>query len=312
MPADRLVEGYKRVMRTLYDPTLRNYFHRCRRLLDRLGPNPRYRRPIAAREIRALLRSLRTIPARRYGRQYLRFLLWCARRHPSMFAEAVRLGIQGFHFEAITREALACDAIRHESIRVADRFRERAAQRVGRARRLGALEAQRVRALAAERARVLRELRRRIRALSPDTRAAAATAYADAVERLDTLFAEYAPSVARAYEAGSRRLATLRKSFHRDVDRIHARYVEARERANRGVADLNRELQQLYRLRRDVLKRAAGVPAQARRPPSRGRRDTGSGVSASHGASRGRHRQPELFQHGPEPRVVEQPLVFGP
>jgi radical SAM superfamily enzyme YgiQ (UPF0313 family) len=256
MPTDRLVDGYKRVMRTLYDPTLSNYFHRCRRLLDRLGPNPRYTRPVAAGEIRAMLRSLRTIPSRRYGRQYLRFLLWCARRHPSRFPEAVRLGIQGFHFEASTREALACDAIRHDSIRVADRFRERAAQLVGRARHLGALEAQRVRALAEERARVLSRLRRRIRALSPDTRAAAATAYADAVKRLDTLIAEHAPSVARTYEAGSRRLATLRKSFHRDVDRIHARYAEARERASRGVADLNRELRQLYRLRRDVLKRA--------------------------------------------------------
>jgi hypothetical protein len=125
------------------------------------------------------------------------------------------------------------------------------------------LEAERIRALVAERARILRRLRRRIGTLAPDTRAAAATAYGDAVKRINDLFAEYAPSAAGAFEAGSRRLeagsrrlATLRKSFRRDINRIYSRYVEARERASRGVADLNREFQSLYRMRRDAPKRA--------------------------------------------------------
>jgi radical SAM superfamily enzyme YgiQ (UPF0313 family) len=253
MPADRLAEGYKRVMHTLYDPTLRNYFDRCRRLLDRLGPKPRYRRRFAANEIRALVRSFRTILSRRYGRQYLRFLLWSAWRHPSMFGEAVRFAIQGFHFEAITHEALACDEIRHESNRLADRFRERVAHLAGRARSLGALEAERIRALVAERACVLRRLRRRIRKLPPGSRAAAASVYGDAVNRINSLFEEYAPSAARAFEAGSIKLAKLRRSLQRDVDRICARYVEARAR---GVAEFNRELRLLDRLRRDALKRA--------------------------------------------------------
>jgi len=256
MPADRVAEGYKRVLRTLYDPTLRNYFDRCRRLLDRLGPNPQFTRPVIARELRALFRSLRTIVSRRYGRQYLRFLLWCARRHSSRFPEAVRLGIQGFHFEAITREALACNAIHHDSIRVAERFRERIALLAGRAGRRGASEAERIRALFAERARVLRGVRRRIRKLAPDTRAAAATAYGDAVKRINALLAEYAPSRAGALEAGSRKLAKLRAAARRDADRIRAHYLEARERASGGVAELNRELRSLYRMRSETLKRA--------------------------------------------------------
>jgi hypothetical protein len=256
MPPDRLADGYGRVLGTLYDPTLRNYFDRCRRLLDRLGSNPRFTRPVVAREIRALFRSLRTTVSKRYGREYLRFLLWCARRHPFKFPEAVRLGIQGFHFEGITREALACKAIRNDSIRIADRFRERMMQLAGEARRLRASEAERIRALVAERARVLRRLRRRIRKLAPDTRAAAATAYGDAVKRINELFAAYAPSAARTFEAGSRRLAIIRKSFRRDVDRMRARYLDARERASRGVAEFSKELQMLHRMRRDVLKRA--------------------------------------------------------
>lgn len=258
MPAERLARGYKHVLRTLYDPTLRNYFERCRRLLDRLGPNPRFARSLVAREVRALLRSLRTIFSKRYGRQYLRFLLWCARRHPSSFSEAVRLGIQGFHFEAITREALACDAIRRDSTRAAERL-------ASAVRRLRSLDADRIRALVAERGRVLRRLRRRIGRLAPDTRVAAAAAYADAVRRINDLIAEHAPQAADAMQAGARHLGTLRRSFRRDVERIRARYVEARERAGRSVGKLGQELQSLYRMRREALKRAR---RQVRRLPA--------------------------------------------
>ena len=257
MPADQLAAGYKRVMRTLYDRRLRNYFDRCRRLLDRLGPNQRYTRKIVVREIGALLRSLRTIPFRSYGRQYLRFLLWCTRRHPARFPEAVRLAIQGFHFQAITHEALACDAIRQESSRVTDRYREQVAEFMDEARRRGAVKAKRIRALAADRARELRRLRRRIRKLAPDTRAAAATAYGEAVTRVNALLAEVSPARARAMEAGAKRTwPPCTAPCRGDVERIRSRHLEARERAGQGVEDFKRELRALYRLRREALKRA--------------------------------------------------------
>ena len=246
MPADRLAEGYKRVLHTLYDPTLRNYFERCRRLLDRLGPNPRFTRPVVAREVRAICRSLKTIVFKRYGRQYLRFLLWCVRRHPSQFPEAVRLAIQGFHFEGITCQALAFSALRDDSTRVADRIRQRLVELAGIARRLDASESTSIRALVAERSHLLRRLRRQILRLAPETRAAAATAYGDALKRINDLFAEYAPSAASRFEAGSRRLVILRKSIRRDIDRIRTRYLEA------GA----QELRSLYRMRRDALKQA--------------------------------------------------------
>jgi radical SAM superfamily enzyme YgiQ (UPF0313 family) len=246
MPADRLAEGYKRVLHTLYDPTLRNYFERCRRLLDRLGPNPRFTRPVVAREVRAICRSLKTIVFKRYGRQYLRFLLWCVRRHPSQFPEAVRLAIQGFHFEGITCQALAFSALRNDSTRVADRIRQRLVELAGMARRLDASESTSIRALVAERSHLLRRLRRQILRLAPETRAAAATAYGDALKRINDLFAEYAPSAASRFEAGSRRLVILRTSIQRDVDRIRTRYLEA------GA----QELRSLYRMRRGALKQA--------------------------------------------------------
>jgi len=256
MPADTLAAGYKRVLRTIYDPTLRNYFDRCRRMLARLGPNPFFTRHVVAREFRALLRSLGPILSRRYGRQYLRFLLWCARHHPSRFPEAVRLGIQGFHFESITRQAMACNAVQRDSRRAADRFRERLAQLAFETRRVRASEARRIHTLAAERARILRLIRRRLRRLAPDSRAALATAYVDAAKRLNALFAEHAPSAAGTIEAGWKSLETLRKSIRRDVDRVRSRCLEERDRVRRGVGELGQVHRTLDRMRRDVLKKA--------------------------------------------------------
>ncbi len=248
MPAELLVTGYKRVMSTLYDPTLANYFSRCRRLFDRLGPNRCFTRRIVGYELRALLRSLATIPTRRFGRQYLRFLLWSLFRHPARFPEAVRLAIQGFHLEAITREALTCDRIRDESMRLAVRFREWLAQLGG--------GSGRVPQLLAERARALRQLRRKIRRLAPETRPVGVTAYRGLVKRVDALIEEHVPTAARAFAAGSARLASLRDACRRDAELIRARYLEACEGAKRGVADLDRELQVLYEARCDILKRA--------------------------------------------------------
>ena len=244
-------------MRTLYDPTLRNYFERCRRLLGPARSRTRGSRVPSspARSGPCCARSGRSSPNGTAG-SISASCCGAPGAIPSRFPDAVRLGIKGFHFEAITREALACNAIRHDSTRVAERFRPRLAQLAEEARHQGASEAERIRALVAERARALRRLRRRIRKLAPDTRAAAATAYGDALKRINDLFAEHAPSAAGAFEAGSRRLATLKTSVRRDVDRIRARYVEARERAGRGAAELGQELRSLYRMRRDALKRA--------------------------------------------------------
>jgi len=76
------------------------------------------------------------------------------------------------------------------------------------------------------------------------------------VKRINDLFAEYVPTVARTFEAGSRHVANLRTSIQWDVDRIRARYLEARARAGHGAADLGQELRSLYRMRREVLKQA--------------------------------------------------------
>lgn len=107
MPAGQLAAGYRKLVGALYDPALRSYFGRCRRMLRvRTPPVPCGQRT-GWREVRAFLLSILTIPLRPYGRQFLRFLLWTLLRRSRRFPDAVRLGILGFHLQAITAEMLS-------------------------------------------------------------------------------------------------------------------------------------------------------------------------------------------------------------
>jgi radical SAM superfamily enzyme YgiQ (UPF0313 family) len=104
---DVLITGYKRVLSTLYDPTLRNYFERCWVLIQHL-PTTQYRvRCVGSREIKAFLRTLWRQLLSRQGLAYARFLARVLRQRPRMFPEAVRLAIEGYHFEKVTRQVVA-------------------------------------------------------------------------------------------------------------------------------------------------------------------------------------------------------------
>jgi radical SAM superfamily enzyme YgiQ (UPF0313 family) len=104
---DLLITGYKRVLSTLYDPTLTNYFERCWVLIQNLSiANFRVRR-VESRDLKAFLKTLwRQIPSRQ-GLAYARFLARVLRQRPKMFPEAVRFAIEGYHFEKVTRQVVA-------------------------------------------------------------------------------------------------------------------------------------------------------------------------------------------------------------
>ena len=104
---DTLVAGYKRVLSTLYDPTLRNYFERCWVLLQHLPPaNYRVRR-VGGRDVKAFLKTLWRQLLSRQGPAYANFLARVLRSRPRMFPEAVRFAIEGYHFEKVTRQVVA-------------------------------------------------------------------------------------------------------------------------------------------------------------------------------------------------------------
>ena len=116
MPAERLLAEYRRVVSTLYEPTLRRYFERCWTFLQRLGPRARRGRPLRLGELGALPRSLWRQLLSRQGPSYARFLLRVIFRRPRQFPEAVRLAIMGHHFERVTRQSIEVHALR-ESVR---------------------------------------------------------------------------------------------------------------------------------------------------------------------------------------------------
>ncbi|HVR07837.1 MAG TPA: B12-binding domain-containing radical SAM protein, partial [Thermoanaerobaculia bacterium] len=103
-----LIEGYRRVLATLYEPGLRNYFARCWTLLSNLGPGvASRRREVQSGELLALVRSLRRQLFSRQAPAYLGFLLRTLLRRPRQLPMAFGLAIMGLHFEKFTRQTLA-------------------------------------------------------------------------------------------------------------------------------------------------------------------------------------------------------------
>ena len=104
---DTLIAGYKRVLSTLYDPTLRNYFERCWVLIQHLPPANYRVRQVGSRDIKAFLKTLWRQLLSRQGPAYASFLARVLRHRPRMFPEAVRFAIEGYHFEKVTRQVVA-------------------------------------------------------------------------------------------------------------------------------------------------------------------------------------------------------------
>ena len=113
---DELVEGYRRVLSTLYGPRLESYFARCRTLLARLGPRPRGNRRSTRAEITGFLRSIWLQLFSRQGPAYARFLAWVALTRPSQFPEAAAMTIKGWHLQLFTQQMLAAHAFQSEAL----------------------------------------------------------------------------------------------------------------------------------------------------------------------------------------------------
>ncbi len=109
MAPEKLKAGYKKVLGTIYDTNLKNYFARCNHLLDNLTSTGYSQRNIRLHEIRALLKSLAIQPFTSYGWQYLKFITRNLRKNPHLFAEVITHAVMGHHFHVITQETLKAD-----------------------------------------------------------------------------------------------------------------------------------------------------------------------------------------------------------
>jgi radical SAM superfamily enzyme YgiQ (UPF0313 family) len=108
-----LLAGYKRVLRTLYQPSLRNYFARCYTYLDNWKQrNLSQDSGFEMRDLRAILKSVKRQVFSRQGPAYLKFMAKVIFNFPGKFGDAVRLAIIGYHYERVTRQQLMTDEFR--------------------------------------------------------------------------------------------------------------------------------------------------------------------------------------------------------
>jgi radical SAM superfamily enzyme YgiQ (UPF0313 family) len=158
-----LIDGYRKVLASLYGPDLRTYFARCRTLLAGMGHWPRRRGSPSRAEILALIRSLRLQLFSRQGPAYAAFLAHTLFTRPMVLGMSIRLAIKGWHLQRFTAQMLAAEAFRTtalEGYERAEGLLERAATPSERLRRK--TERQVI--------RTIRRLRRRYRRLRPEFR----------------------------------------------------------------------------------------------------------------------------------------------
>lgn len=128
MPREELIAEYRRVISTLYDPTLKNYFYRCLTLLEHMPKTHNNVRSIRTEEIVAFARSIQRQLFSRQGLEYARYLVKVIKNYPQMFPEAVRLAVMGYHLEKTTRYTLAVEDFRNFLDQEMDTFKEKVPQ----------------------------------------------------------------------------------------------------------------------------------------------------------------------------------------
>ena len=102
-----LIEGYKRVLATLYDPTLENYFRRCLTLFGHLKSVPHLRKPKSKDEIYAAFMRVRRRLSAGQVPAYSKFIGKVSKDYPRMLPDAIYLAAMGHHFERIARQQIA-------------------------------------------------------------------------------------------------------------------------------------------------------------------------------------------------------------
>ena len=94
-----LLDGYRRILQTIYNP--REYFERASAFLSQLGSGSRS--PVVFSDVLALGRSLfRQGLLSNYRREYWKFLGQSLRQHRHHFSKAITLAIMGHHFFQLT------------------------------------------------------------------------------------------------------------------------------------------------------------------------------------------------------------------
>lgn len=123
-----LKDGYRRVLASIYDLNLKNYFRRCNRLMKNLGNIQRFSTRIRLQEIRILVRSLLRQPFTPYGYQFVKFATVNFFRGRRFFHEAILFGIIGHHYHRITWDMIKIEALAKDLDHAYERLRRKVGQ----------------------------------------------------------------------------------------------------------------------------------------------------------------------------------------
>ncbi len=102
MSAETLVNGYRRILGTIYAP--KHYYARVRKFLKEFRPPREKRARLRFMHIRAVARSVVQLGI--IGRErfhYWKLFFWSLLRRPRLFPLAITLSIYGFHFRQVFR-----------------------------------------------------------------------------------------------------------------------------------------------------------------------------------------------------------------
>ena len=104
MDPGALVEGYLRVIGTIYDATLENYFDRCLTMLENLNPVPHIYKPVSKHVLLAAIMGIRRRLTPEQLPPFSRYIAKVSKDHPRFLPLAIRLAGMGLHCEKFTRQ----------------------------------------------------------------------------------------------------------------------------------------------------------------------------------------------------------------
>ncbi len=255
MDKNRLAQGYQQIINTVYDQTLMNYFNRCRTLLDRLSNRPYRSRRVNPKNIKALLISLLHIPFRSYGREYFKFLVWTLAHHRKWFPEAVRLGIEGFHFRQITRGALGMARLGDVFQRKTLAFQHWAAE-LARSKFVKEPGFHPIRFLSQKRRKALKEIHRLVRFSPKHCRPDAEKGYRGFLAKMDGFLSEHVPENFAEAARGAVNMARFNEFLKNQEGHFHEKMVQFRRAVWEGKENIDQKLKNLNALRRKRVREA--------------------------------------------------------
>ena len=102
-----LLDGFVRVVQTIYDPTLENYFDRCLTLMKHLKPAPHSFKQVNQLLLLTFVLRLRESLNPDQQRAFSRYITQVKRKYPRLMPLALRFAARGYHYEKYARQVTA-------------------------------------------------------------------------------------------------------------------------------------------------------------------------------------------------------------